>query len=190
MHTNTMKLRLSGLLAPVAIAMTLSAPLAFGTDAVKHYWSAQPEGTAWVNPYGECWQSEDGPTDLQPCSAKLVAPAELTIRLNFEFDKYELQNIVNDAELAKLDEYIDIVKKTPEHEGVSVVGHCDAKGTYEYNDLLGQRRADTMRDYMVSKGLSPDQISTASEGKRVMLPQYDIYSVEQRRATIKTTVIN
>jgi OmpA-OmpF porin, OOP family len=188
MHTNTMKLRLSGLLAPVAIAMTLSAPLAFGTDAVKHYWSAQPEGFAWVNPYGECWQSEEGPTDLQPCAPKLVVPAEISVRLNFKFDKYGLNDIVNDAELARLDEYISQVKQTPEQESIVVVGHTDAKGSDEYNMALGQRRADTMRDYMVSKGLSPDQISTSSEGKRVMLPEYDIYSVEQRRAKIMTSV--
>jgi OOP family OmpA-OmpF porin len=189
MHTNTTKLRLSGLLAPVAIAMTLSAPLAFGAaEAIDRYWSAQPEATAWVNPYGECWKSAEGPTDLQPCAPKVVVPAEITVRLNFEFDKYGLNDIVNDAELARLDEYIAQVKATPDQESIVVVGHTDAKGSDEYNMALGQRRADTMRDYMVSKGLSPDQINTSSEGKRVMLPDYDIYSVEQRRAKIMTTV--
>jgi OOP family OmpA-OmpF porin len=187
MHTNTMKLRLSGLLAPVAIAITLSAPVAFG-EAVDHYWSAQPQGTAWVNPYGECWKSEDGPSDLAPCGVKPV-PAEIDIRLNFKFDKYGLNDIVNDAELAKLDDYIEQVKKTPDHEGITIVGHTDAKGSEEYNYALGQRRADTMRDYMVSKGIAPSDISTSSRGKLDMLPDYDIYSVQQRRSTIKTTIM-
>ena len=188
MRTNTMKLRLSGLFAPVAIALTLSSPVAMSIDQPEHLWQAQPTTDAWVNSYGECWKSEEGPTGLQPCGAKLVVPAEISVRLNFKFDKYGLDDIVNDAELARLDDYIAQVKQTPERESIVVVGHTDAKGSDEYNMALGQRRADTMKDYMVSKGLSPDQISTSSEGKRVMLPEYDIYSVEQRRAKIMTTV--
>jgi OmpA-OmpF porin, OOP family len=189
MSTKTMKLRLSGLMAPVAIAMTLSAPLAIGADAIDRYWSAAEPQTAWVNPYGECWRSEEGPTDLQPCAPKVVVPAEISVRLNFKFDKYGLNDIVNDSELAKLDDYIAQVKQTQDHESIAIVGHTDAKGSDEYNYSLGHRRADTMRDYMVSKGIPASDISTTSEGKRNMLPQYDIYSVEQRRATIKTTVV-
>lgn len=188
MRTNTMKLRLTGLVGPVAIALTLSSPVAMSIDQPEHLWQAMPTTDAWVNSYGECWKSEEGPTGLQPCGAKLVVPAEISVRLNFKFDKYGLNDIVNDSELARLDDYIAQVKQTPEQESIVVVGHTDAKGSDEYNMALGQRRADTMRDYMVSKGLSPDQISTSSEGKRVMLPEYDIYSVEQRRAKIKTTV--
>ena len=115
--------------------------------------------------------------------------AEIDIRLNFKFDKYGLNDIVNDAELAKLDDYIEQVKKTPDHEGITIVGHTDAKGSEEYNYALGQRRADTMRDYMVSKGIAPSDISTSSRGKLDMLPDYDIYSVQQRRSTIKTTIM-
>jgi len=188
MHTNSMKLRLTGLVAPVAIVMTLSAPLAFGTDGADHYWSAQPEGTAWVNSAGECWKSEDGPTNLEPC-AQVVVPPEVDVRLNFKFDKYGINDIVNDAELAKLDDYIAKVQETPAHEQINIVGHTDAKGSDAYNMTLGQRRADTMKDYMVAKGIPASDITTSSDGKRDMLPQYDIYSVEQRRAHISTTVI-
>jgi OOP family OmpA-OmpF porin len=188
MRTNTMKLRLSGLFAPVAIALTLSSPVAMSIQQPDHLWQAEPKTDAWVNPYGECWKSEEGPTGLQPCGVKVVVPAEISVRLNFKFDKYGLNDIVNDDELVKLDSYIAQVKETPEQEAITIVGHTDAKGSDEYNYALGHRRADTMRDYMVSKGLSPNQISTTSEGKRNMLPEYDIYSVQQRRATIKTTV--
>jgi OmpA-OmpF porin, OOP family len=182
---NSAKLRLAGLLA-----LTLSAPVAMSHQQGEHFWQAQPPTDAWVNPYGECWQSTDeGPTGLAPCGPKLAAPAEITIRLNFHFDKYGLNDIVNDAELAKLDDYIDTIKKTPEHEGVTIVGHTDAKGTDEYNMALGQRRANTMRDYMVSKGVAVPDVNTTSEGKRNMLPDHDIFSVYQRRATIKTVIV-
>jgi len=180
---NSAKLRLAGLLA-----LTLSAPAAMSIQQPEHLWQAMPTTDAWVNPYGECWQSEEGPTGLAPCGAKVVVPAEISVRLNFKFDKYGLNDIVNDAELARLDEYIAQVKATPEQEAINIIGHTDAKGTDEYNMALGQRRANTMRDYMVSKGLSASQITTTSEGKRNMLPDHDIFSVYQRRATIKTTV--
>jgi OOP family OmpA-OmpF porin len=180
---NSAKLRLAGL-----AALTLSAPAAMSITQPELLWQAQPTTDAWVNPYGECWQSQDGPTGLEPCGAKLVVPAEITVRLNFNFDKYGLNDIVNDAELARLDEYIAQVKATPDQEAITIVGHTDAKGSDEYNMALGERRANTMREYMVSKGLSPSQITTTSEGKRNMLPDHDIFSVYQRRATIKTTV--
>jgi len=180
---NSAKLRLAGLLA-----LTLSAPAAMSIQQPEHLWQAQPLTHAWVNPYGECWASTDeGPTGLIPCGEKAV-PAEITVRLNFKFDKYGLNDIVNDAELARLDEYIAQVKATPDQEAINIVGHTDAKGSDEYNMALGERRANTMREYMVSKGLSPSQITTTSEGKRNMLPDHDIFSVYQRRATIKTTV--
>jgi OmpA-OmpF porin, OOP family len=188
MRTNTMKLRLTGLVGPVAIALTLSSPVALSIDQPEHLWQAMPTTDAWVNSYGECWKSEEGPTGLQPCGAKVVVPAEISVRLNFKFDKYGLNDIVNDSELAKLDDYIAKVEQTPEQESINIVGHTDAKGSEQYNYALGQRRADTMRDYMVSKGIPASSIVTSSEGKSNMLPQYDIYSVEQRRATIKTTV--
>lgn len=182
---NSEKLRVVGLLA-----LTMSAPVAMSIQQPELTWQAQPTTDAWVNSSGECWESLcKKNTGLAPCGPKLVAPAEITIRLNFKFDKYGLNDIVNDAELAKLDEYINTIKATPEHEGVTIVGHTDAKGTDEYNMALGERRANTMRDYMVSKGVAVPDVNVTSEGKRNMLPDHDIYSVYQRRATIKTVII-
>jgi OOP family OmpA-OmpF porin len=138
-----------------------------------------------VTSYGECWQSLHGPNDLEPCVKVAVVPKEFVVRLNFEFDKYEIQNIVNDDELRRLDDYIAQVKSTDTREEISLVGHTDAKGSDEYNMALGMRRAETIRDYMVSKGIpASDIVSVTSMGKRDMLPEYDIFSVQQRRVKI------
>ena len=189
MHTNTMKLRLTGLLAPVAIALTLSAPVAIGADAIDHYWSAAEPQTAWVNPYGECWKSEEGPTDLSPCVKPVVVPAEVTLHLNFEFDKYQVpNNVVNKEEVAKIDDYIAQVNATPEQEYVTVVGHTDAKGSDAYNEALGMRRADAVRNYIIAQGYPASQVGPAeSRGERDMLPGVDPYSVEQRRVVLTKT---
>ncbi|MEQ8819073.1 MAG: peptidoglycan-associated lipoprotein Pal [Sumerlaeia bacterium] len=48
---------------------------------------------------------------------------------------------------------------------VQVEGHCDERGTEEYNIALGQRRADTVREYLVGQGVAPERISTISYGK-------------------------
>ena len=51
--------------------------------------------------------------------------------------------------------------------GVNIVveGHCDERGTREYNLALGERRANAAKDYLVSLGVSPARITTISYGK-------------------------
>lgn len=187
MRKQKMTSRLAALAAPLAMLAGLAAPVASQADYnYEHFWSAQPEGTAWVTSYGECWQSIHGPNTLEPCVQPAApVPKEFTIRLNFEFDKYRLENIVNDGELRRLDDYIAQVKSTDTREEISLVGHTDAKGSDEYNMALGMRRAQTIKDYMVAQGIPPsDIVSVESRGKRDLLPDYDPFSVQQRRVVI------
>jgi peptidoglycan-associated lipoprotein len=48
---------------------------------------------------------------------------------------------------------------------VMVEGHADSRGTNEYNLALGERRADTVRDYLVSLGVATDRITIVSKGE-------------------------
>jgi peptidoglycan-associated lipoprotein len=48
---------------------------------------------------------------------------------------------------------------------VMVEGHCDSRGTSEYNLALGERRASAVKGYLVSLGVAPDRIVTVSKGK-------------------------
>ncbi|HEY6359635.1 MAG TPA: peptidoglycan-associated lipoprotein Pal [Vicinamibacterales bacterium] len=48
---------------------------------------------------------------------------------------------------------------------VTVEGHCDERGTAEYNLALGERRAVAVKTYLVSLGIAPDRIRTVSYGK-------------------------
>ena len=175
--------------AAVALAIAVSAPSAQEMD--ETYWYASgdpsvPDGQLWVNSYGECYQSAppDGPTNLPPCD--IAPPAEVTVRLNFEFDKYRVpENVVNPEEIAKIDEYIDQLEKTPENELVTVVGHTDAKGSDEYNMVLGENRAVAVRDYIIRRGYPQQNVAPAeSRGKRELLAEYDPFSVMQRRVVL------
>ena len=47
---------------------------------------------------------------------------------------------------------------------ITVEGHCDERGTAEYNIALGERRAVAVKTYLVSIGISPDRIRTVSYG--------------------------
>jgi peptidoglycan-associated lipoprotein len=48
---------------------------------------------------------------------------------------------------------------------ITIEGHCDERGTAEYNLALGERRAVTVKTYLVSLGISPDRLRTVSYGK-------------------------
>lgn len=61
----------------------------------------------------------------------------------------------------------DKVEWLRENPGVSVLieGHCDERGTAEYNIALGQRRAQSVKTFMTNAGISPSRLSTISYGE-------------------------
>lgn len=63
-----------------------------------------------------------------------------------------------------LDEDAALLKKYPTWT-VTIEGHCDERGTAEYNLALGERRAVAARAYLVSLGISGDRLRTVSYGK-------------------------
>jgi peptidoglycan-associated lipoprotein len=48
---------------------------------------------------------------------------------------------------------------------ITIEGHCDERGTREYNLALGERRANSVRQYLIAQGLPADRIKTISYGK-------------------------
>jgi peptidoglycan-associated lipoprotein len=80
--------------------------------------------------------------------------------IHFNFDKYDIRP----EDSAILKENAALLKKFPNVK-VQIEGHCDERGTVEYNLALGERRANKTKDYLVSLGVSTDRISTISYGK-------------------------
>jgi peptidoglycan-associated lipoprotein len=58
----------------------------------------------------------------------------------------------------------EVLKKNPKWV-VTIEGHCDERGTAEYNLALGERRAVAVKTFLVSLGISPDRVRTISYGK-------------------------
>jgi len=78
----------------------------------------------------------------------------------FELDSSDL----NSAGQKALDENAVLLKKYSSWT-ITVEGHCDERGTAEYNLALGERRAITARAYLVSLGIPADRLRTVSYGK-------------------------
>ena len=78
----------------------------------------------------------------------------------FDYDKADLRPDVR-AALSKTAEFL---KSNPGIK-VTVEGHCDERGSTEYNLGLGVRRADSVKQYIVSLGVSADRVNTTSFGK-------------------------
>ena len=78
----------------------------------------------------------------------------------FDFDSYALRE---DARAA-LDQNAKVLRDNPEAQ-VTIEGHCDERGTVEYNQALGERRAAAARDYLVGAGIAASRIQVVSYGK-------------------------
>ena len=80
-------------------------------------------------------------------------------RVYFDFNEYNVRadaQPVLAAQAAWLNRYAVAVR---------IEGNCDERGTREYNLALGARRANSVRDFLVSHGVNPARISTISYGK-------------------------
>jgi peptidoglycan-associated lipoprotein len=89
-----------------------------------------------------------------------VFETKLLKDIYFEFDKYDIRP----KDEGVLKENAAWLKKNPNTK-VQIEGHCDERGTVEYNLALGERRANYTKKYLVSLGIAPDRISTISYGK-------------------------
>jgi len=78
----------------------------------------------------------------------------------FDLDKSELRA---DAR-GPLQKDADWMKKWTTTQ-ITIEGHCDARGSSEYNLALGTRRANAVRDYLVSLGVPTSRVTVVSKGK-------------------------
>ena len=90
----------------------------------------------------------------------VVFESSLLKDIHFNFDKYDIRP----EDVTILRENAALLKKYPNVK-VQIEGHCDERGTIEYNLALGERRATSTKNYLVSLGISADRISTITFGK-------------------------
>lgn len=81
-------------------------------------------------------------------------------RVFFQYDRHDL----TDEARVSLQSQAAWLKSHPTVT-ISIAGNCDERGTREYNLALGERRANSAKDYLMSLGVDPSRMSTLSYGK-------------------------
>ena len=102
--------------------------------------------------------SDEAPAD--PAEAGPVSAEQASSTVYFAFDDYTLSGETQD-QLAALANYL----KQNSGAVVQVEGHCDERGSIEYNLALGQRRAASVKDYLEQMGVDSNRITTISYGE-------------------------
>jgi peptidoglycan-associated lipoprotein len=88
-------------------------------------------------------------------------PLELQ-KIHFDYDKYTL---TPDAQDILADNARGLLKDDYKTVTIRIEGHCDERGSDEYNMALGEKRAATARDYLVNYGVDANRISIISYGE-------------------------
>jgi len=144
-------------------------------DYVERFQSSEPDQAARAQAlfdcafeeYEEYWQVEAQPFRLSACLDELQAMLEEavppTISLDadvlFEFDRSEIQPEFEGV----LTEVAELLIASDEQ--VTIEGHTDSVGPEEYNMGLGQRRADSVRDFLAAQGVPVENMTTVSYGE-------------------------
>ncbi|NDE14741.1 peptidoglycan-associated lipoprotein Pal [bacterium] len=94
------------------------------------------------------------PTESKTVGGVTVSP------VYFSFDDYTV-NASSQTQLTKMAEQMKANKGTV----IQVEGHCDERGSIEYNLALGERRAQAVKNYLTNLGVEPARLSTISYGE-------------------------
>ena len=99
------------------------------------------------------------PTPPPPRPSEFMATPNLK-DIHFDFDKYDIRP----ADAKVLDENAKWMKAN-QNDLILIEGHCDERGTNEYNLALGERRAKSAMNYLVTLGVQASRITTLSYGE-------------------------
>ena len=122
------------------------------------------------------------PTEQELFNQKTLAQlnAEMPLAdVTFDYDQFN----VRDDQRAALQANADYMRRWPTVRA-TIEGHADARGTSEYNQALGQRRAIAVRDYLVSLGVTADRFVTVSKGEEELLCSEDAEACHARNRRV------
>ena len=124
-------------------------------------------------------------TKVDEKGCPLVGEKLLILRgINFDFDS---ATIKEDSETI-LDEAVNTLKENPSIK-TKIEGHTDATGTEEYNLGLSQRRADAVRDYLISQGIAGERLSTVGQGEAYPITSNDTREGRSKNRRIEFVVV-
>ncbi|MFN8718099.1 MAG: peptidoglycan-associated lipoprotein Pal [Gemmatimonadaceae bacterium] len=145
-----------------AMLVVVSASLVLGACNKKKPVPAPTPATAPVEAAPTRPTQAPTPRDTMPEYNEKVAATRMRLleTIYFEYDADELR----DDARAKLDAKIAVLNANPGLR-IKVNGHCDERGSDEYNIALGRRRAEAAKRYLTDRGIDASRIETASFGR-------------------------
>lgn len=128
--------------------------------------------------------NEDSVLWVRLTPAKVVKEETIVADKHFDFDKATLK-----GDLSVLKKVAERLKQDP-NLTVLVVGHTDSKGTAKYNQVLGQKRANAVKNWLVKQGVKKQVITALSKGESQPVASNKTKSgrAENRRAVITINV--
>jgi len=120
--------------------------------------------------------------ELASASFAARRPSALALSLQFSFDSAEIEPPARQ----QLDALAEGIRLLPEVQAVVIEGHTDAAGTEQYNELLSQRRAHSVKRYLVARhGIDAARLRAVGLGKAATLPGRDPYAPDNRRVQFR-----
>src|SRR5258705_11681906 len=104
--------------------------------------------------------------------------------VHFDYDRYDLA----EQERSTLQQNAQWLKQNSGAKA-EIEGHCDDRGTVEYNLALGAKRAKSVKDYLVTLGIPGDRLSTISYGEELPLCHEETESCWQRNRRAHSVVL-
>jgi outer membrane protein OmpA-like peptidoglycan-associated protein len=109
------------------------------------------------------------------------APSALALPVQFAFDSAEILA----AARPQLDALVAGIRLLPAAQAVRIEGHTDATGASRYNELLSQKRANAVKQYLVAQGIDAQRLRAVGLGSTAPLPGRDPHAAEQRRVQFR-----
>ncbi len=98
-------------------------------------------------------------------SVSIEAPFEekiiITQKIHFAFDKSDIRSV----SFPILNDVVEVLQQNPDIKKIRIEGHTDGIGSDAYNQKLSQKRAESVRQYLISKGVAPDRLEAVGFGK-------------------------
>ena len=105
-----------------------------------------------------CWGANNAPSPYDDFGTPISGLAFQPVYFHFD------QSAIATSEYTKLDQVATYLTANA-GTGVVIEGHCDSKGSDEYNRALGERRALAAKEYLLKKGIADSRIRTVSYGE-------------------------
>jgi peptidoglycan-associated lipoprotein len=164
----------------LVLALVLMVPLAGGCK------KKGPKAGAGAEGAGAGFGEEGLGNSSLERARRGLAPEEGGILGDVRFG-YDSADIESEA-LAVLSRNVDWLRQN-RNAKVELEGHCDSRGTIEYNLALGAKRAKSVKDHLVGQGIGADRISTISYGEELPLCQEETESCWARNRRVHFVIL-